>query len=279
MRSNRVCCRYNTNHRQLNKYGPTPIEADITVDEDGSTGYGSTFEYGGGLGGGGGGGGGYDSGGYKSSGGGGWSGGGGGDGMMGWFSEPIGQASRPVPIIAEIRHPSSQHKMSVDLTKIGLLALLKIAVAKLKALGFIKAMLLVLFKIKLLLLVLAAKSLMMMKLMKMAMALPALFSLLMFPMMFSRLSRLNSLLNSPVLVPTGFPDNTAGNRPGGGTQGGGDGIEEEQKRRSSLNPLDALDPDVAHFRRLVRTEKCVERVSCRMAGARQPNLTLIWLNW
>lgn len=275
-------CRYSFNHRQLNKYGPTPIEADITVDEDGSTGYGSAFEYGGGSGSGlGGGGGGFDSGGFKGT-----VGGGGGDGMMGWFSEPIAQSSRPVPIIAEIRHPSSQYKMSMDMSKIGMLALLKIAVAKLKALGFIKAMLLVLFKLKLLLLVLAIKSLLLVKFVKLTLALPALLSLLMFPMMFSRLSRLNSLLNSPVLVPTGFPDNTPGNRPGGnggngggGGGNGGGGGDDDGKRRSSLDPLDALDPSMTYFRRLARTEKCVERVSCRMAGAPQPSLPFIWLNW
>lgn len=191
-------CRFNTNHRQLNKYGPTPIEADIMVDEDGSAGYGSTFDFGGGIGSS------YDSGNYRSPGNG-WSGG--DSGMMGWFSEPIAQSSRPVPIIAEIRQPSN-HKMSVDLNKLGMLALIKIAVGKLKALGFIKAMLLVLFKLKLLILLFKFKLLMVLKLLKVTVLAPMLLSVLMLPMLLSRLSRLNMLLNQPVLVPNNFSGTT-----------------------------------------------------------------------
>lgn len=275
----RVVHRYNTNHRQLNKYGPSPIDTDITVDEDGSTGYGSSFEFGGG-GGGSMGASSYDSGSYRNPNGGGWSG---GDSMMEWYSEPIAQSSRPVPIIAEIRHPS-KHKMSIDVTKIGMLALIKIALAKLKALGFIKAMLLMLFKLKLLILVLAIKALMLMKMVKMTLFLPALMSIFTFPMVFSRLSRLHSLLNQPVLVPNNFgtSSNNGGGSPANNSGGGGEDEEENEKakRRSRLDTLRASGPaTMAGFRQIIRSEKCVERVSCRMAGARQPSLPLIWLNW
>ncbi|XP_027838226.2 uncharacterized protein LOC114120505 [Aphis gossypii] len=266
--------RYNTNHRQLNKYGPTPIETDITVDEDGSTGYGSTFDFGGG--GGNAGASSYDSGSYRNPNSG-WSG---GDSMMEWYNEPIPQSSRPVPIIAEIRHPS-KHKMSIDVTKIGLLALIKIAMAKLKALGFIKAMLLMLFKLKLLILVLVIKALMLMKMVKMTLFLPALLSIFTFPMILSRLTNMHSLLNQPVLVPNGFGQNQ-GNNPGGNDQGndGDDGDESKKIKRSSrLDQLGVMGTIPTSFRQIMRSEKCVERVSCRMAGAERPSVLLIWLNW
>lgn len=185
--------------------------------------------------------------------------------MMGWYSEPISQSSRPVPIIAEIRHPSN-HKMSFDLSKIGMLALIKIAIAKLKALGFIKAMLLVLFKVKLLILAVAIKFLMLMKLVKFALFLPALFS---FSMFFSRLSRLYSLLNQPVLVPNNF----------GQTDNNVDNNTDQTRSRINLEPQDLLNPKMSYLRQVLRSEKCIERISCRLAGADKPNLLLIWLNW
>ncbi|XP_060834129.1 uncharacterized protein LOC132917415 [Rhopalosiphum padi] len=266
--------RYNTNHRQLNKYGPTPIETDITVDEDGSTGYGSTFDFGGG--GGNVGASSYDSGSYRNPNNG-WSGG----DMMEWYSDPVPQSSRPVPIIAEIRHPS-KHKMSIDVTKIGLLALVKIALAKLKALGFIKAMLLMLFKLKLLILVLAIKALMLMKIVKMTLFLPALLSIFTFPMILSRLTNMHSLLSQPVLVPNNFGMNQGGT-PGGNAPGNGggsdDGGDDDGKRRSRLDQLEIMGTGMTSFRQIMRTEKCVERVSCRMAGAERPSWILIWLNW
>lgn len=198
--------------------------------------------------------------------------------MLGWYNEPISQPSRPVPIIAEIRHPS--HKMSVDLTKIGVVAMIKIAIAKLKALGFIKAMLLVLFKLKLLILIIAVKSLALAKFLKVAMIVPALFSFLTFPMFLTRLSRLHSLLNQPVLVPNNFGTGSTGSA-AGGTTGGATGTEGEGEatRRSRLDPSEVPDPGVAVFRHILRSEKCVERISCRMAGAKKPSLSFVWMNW
>ncbi|XP_025198252.1 uncharacterized protein LOC112596698 [Melanaphis sacchari] len=259
--------KYNTNHRQLNKYGPTPIETEITVDEDGSTGYGSTFDFGGGgsnVGASS-----YDSGSYRNPNNG-WSV---GDSMMDWYGEPMPQSSRPVPIIAEIRHPSKQ-KMSVDMSKIGILALVKIAMAKLKALGFIKAMLLMLFKLKLLVLVIAIKALLLMKMVKLTLFLPALLSIFTFPMILSRLANMNALLNQPVLVPNNFgPGTTPGN------PGGNDNTDIDGNRRSRPDQMDVMGTEMTSFRQIIRSEKCVERVSCRMAGAKRPSLLLIWLNW
>lgn len=261
----------------MNKYGPTPIETDITVDEDGSTGYGSAFEFGGG--GGNVGASSYDSGNYRNPNNG-WSG---GDSMMEWYGEPIPQSSRPVPIIAEIRHPS-KHKMSIDVTKIGLFALVKIAMAKLKALGFIKAFLIMLFKLKLLILVLAIKALMLMKMVKMTLFLPALLSIFTWPMILSRLWNMQNMLNQPVLVPNGFGSMGTATpaTPAGGGDGGNGGDPDDPdgvKRRSRLDNFQVMGNGMATFRQIMRSEKCVERVSCRMAGAERPSLTLIWLNW
>ncbi|VVC34768.1 Hypothetical protein CINCED_3A017209 [Cinara cedri] len=291
--------RYNTNHRQLNKFMTTPIEADITVDEDGSAGYGSAFDFGGG-----GGGMGYDAGNYRNPGGGmgydsgnyrnpgmGWADGGGG--MMGWYNEPIAQASRPLPIIAEIRHPSSSgsssssNKMSIDMTKIGMLALMKIAIAKLKALGFIKAMLLVMFKVKLLILLVAMKFLMIAKFTKLTMILPALMSFFTIPMLFSRLSRLHSLINQPVLVPNNFGSGSSSNVPATMTGSVTPSTSEEstetdsesRRRMSRTESPEPLVPRMTNIGQIIRSEKCLERVSCRMAGAKKPSLALIWLNW
>lgn len=261
----------------MNKYGPAPIETDITVDEDGSTGYGSAFEFGGGGGGGSVGASSYDSGSYRNPNNG-WSG---GDSMMEWYGEQIPQSSRPVPIIAEIRHPS-KHKMSIDVTKIGLFALVKIAMAKLKALGFIKALLFMLFKLKLLILVLTIKALMFMKMVKMTLFLPALLSIFTWPILLSRLWNMHRLSNQAVLVPNNFGMNPSNNQPGGtnGNDGAdGDDDIEGGKMRSRLDNSQVMGTGIASFRQIMRTEKCVERVSCRMAGAKHPSLALIWINW
>lgn len=255
----------------MNKYGPTPIETDITVDEDGSTGYGSAFEFG--DGGGAVGASSYNSGNYRNPNNG-WSG---GDSMMDWYGEPIPQASRPVPIIAEIRHPSKQ-KMSIDVTKIGLFALVKIAMAKLKALGFIKAFLLMLFKLKLLILVLVIKALMLMKMVKMTLFLPALLSIFTWPLILSRLMNMGNLLSQPVLVPNNFGNNGGNNQgPSQATDNPDD--SDDGDTRSRLNNVQTMGTGFATFRHIMRSEKCVERVSCVMAGAERPSLTLIWLNW
>jgi len=249
------------------------------VDEDGSAGYGSTYDFGGGGGGGIGSSGYGDTGSYRNPGNGWMSAI--GDSMTGWYSEPVAQSSRPVPIIAEIRQPSASHKMSIDIHKIGLLALIKIAAAKLKALGFIKAMLLVLFKIKLLILIMTVKMLAVAKALKLAVLLPVLFSLLAMPMFLSRLFKLNSLLDQPVLVPNNFGTGTAtgtGGTPAGGGTGDEDGVK--VNRRSSLDPIQGWsDSGMAYFRHVIKSEKCIERISCRMAGADKPSSTLIWLNW
>jgi len=254
----------------LNKYGPTPIETDITVDEDGSTGYGSAFEFG--DGGGAVGASSYDSGNYRNPNNG-WSG---GDSIMDWYGEPISQASRPVPIIAEIRHPSKQ-KMSIDVTKIGLFALVKIAMAKLKALGFIKAFLFMLFKLKLLILVLVIKVLMLMKMVKMTLFLPALLSIFTWPLILSRLINMGNLLNQPVLVPNNLGTNGNNQSPAQNTDNEDD--NDNTNRRSRLDNFQTMGTGFASFRQIMRSEKCVERVSCLMAGAERPSLTLIWLNW
>lgn len=260
----------------MNKYGPAPIETDITVDEDGSTGYGSAFEFGGGGGGGSVGASSYDSGSYRNPNNG-WSG---GDSMMEWYGEQIPQSSRPVPIIAEIRHPS-KHKMSIDVTKIGLFALVKIAMAKLKALGFIKALLFMLFKLKLLILVLTIKALMFMKMVKMTLFLPALLSIFTWPILLSRLWNMHHLSNQAVLVPNNFGMNPSNNQPGGANGNDGDNGDDniENKMRSRLDNSQVMETGMASFRQIMRTEKCMERVSCRMAGAKHPSLALIWINW
>ncbi|VVC34767.1 Hypothetical protein CINCED_3A020327 [Cinara cedri] len=264
--------RYNTNHRQLNKYMSTPIEADITVEEDGSAGYGSAFNIGSG---GSGGGMGYDYGNYRNPGNG-WRDGGGN--MGGLYNENIAQASRPLPIIAEIRHPStsSNNKMSVDMTKIGMLAMVKIAMAKFKALGFIKALLLVVFKLKLLIILVFLKFLMISKFTKLTMLLPALVSFFTMPMFFSRLSRLYALLNDQ--TSGSAYSNTGDLYPTSNTDLQGL-TDASRKRTSQLDPLEVLVPGMTNFGQIIRSEKCLERVSCQLAGAKKPNLALIWLNW
>lgn len=80
--------------------------------------------------------------------------------------------------------------------------------------------------------------------------------------------RLNNLLNQPVLV----PNNNVQSDPVDNNINGG-------KRRSNLDAMEEMDPGINLIRKIIKTEKCVEKISCRMAGAKQPNSALIWLNW
>jgi len=60
---------------------------------------------------------------------------------------------------------------------------------------------------------------------------------------------------------------------------GDDGTTVRKRRTTPFNsftPLEILNPEM---KEVIRLEKCLERASCRMAGAKRPSLTLIGLNW
>jgi len=49
--------------------------------------------------------------------------------------------------------------------------------------------------------------------------------------------------------------------------------------RNHIEQLKVTGTIPTSFRQIMRSEKCVERVSCRMAAAERPNVLLIWLSW
>lgn len=266
--------RYYGIHKQLNKMMTTPKDSD-TVDENKSAEYGNKFDVVGHGDGGGASGMGYSPGTYRYPGNGWEFGGDGGGGIFNWFNEPTAPSWHP---------SSSSHKMSIDVTKIGMLAMMKIVFAKLKALGSIKAMLLVLFKFKLLIFLVVMKFLMIAKFTKFVMFLPSIISLFTMPVLFSRLFRLNSLLNQQNLGSTTLDNGSSGIgmitdiiNPMSITNGNNGILPANSRIRMSR--LDPSEANMINNGQVIHSENCLERISCRMAGAKKPNLALVWLNW
>jgi len=78
--------------------------------------------------------------------------------------------------------------------------------------------------------------------------------------------------------------NPSNNQPAGpngpdGPDGSDDGGDDGKRMRKRLDNFQVMETGMASFRQIMRSEKCMERVSCRMAGAKNPSLTLIWMNW
>ncbi|XP_050441992.1 uncharacterized protein LOC126846534 [Adelges cooleyi] len=283
--------------RQSNKYNePAVIETDITVHEDETPpAYGNPYEPDQGNG--------YDSGysggnsgyvyGDQSGANGGYGGHGGGSGGYGgnkhnmvhngWSGGqnhggyhhydrptiPMHTYSHPVPIIAEYRRPH-HHKSMIDWHKIGILALLKIGLVKLKIFAFLKTVFMLLLKLKLFLIALFFKFLLLLKLMKflklllvplLLLALSPLLLPLLLPLILMPLYRLFTLLTEPVLVPSSA-NGTA-----------------SSITRSQLDPLRMVDPGMIEFRNVLQSEKCVQRIACRMATTEQSGIASSWINW
>lgn len=199
----------------------------------------------------------------------------------------------------------------IDWHKIGILALFKIGVAKLKAFGFLKVLFLLVFKLKLFLIAMFFKFLLVLKLMKF-------FKLLMIPLILLTLLPLMSSLLSPMLVggllsvpsriidyltgpvyvpataatknsvtvisadPTTSPGDTAakaGSLPSSSSSSPSKSDEINLSHRRRMDTIDAFDPTMNIFRKVLDSEKCVERIACRMAVVEKAGILPVWINW
>lgn len=210
---------------------------------------------------------------------------------------------------------SKNYNKDIDWQKIGTLALFKLGLAKLKAFGFLKVMFLLVFKLKLFLIAIFFKFLMLLKLMKFFKifmfplltlpVLPLLASLL-SPMILSSIfslpSQFLSLFMRPtqsssssgssgsVTIPTptisggvggsvGLPSIPTGNPSSATSSTHGAKFDDYTLNRRRIESLDVLDPSLAVFRSILDSEKCLERIACRMATAEKAGVMPFWINW
>lgn len=176
----------------------------------------------------------------------------------------------------------------IDWQKVGILALFKIGLAKLKAFGFLKILFLLVFKLKMFLIAMFFKFLLIAKLMKffkllmipliLVTLLPMLFSA---PMVVGGLlsipGRIIDFLTGPVYVPAAatklFTEPTTG------TPVGKTGSPAFSKPDDSRRMLELFDPALTIFRKVLDSEKCVERIACRMAVVEKSGILPVWINW
>lgn len=202
---------------------------------------------------------------------------------------------RGVPVFGPLRQ-KFQDK-SIDWQKIGILALFKVGLAKLKAFGFLKILFLLVFKLKLFLIAVFFKFLLLLKLMKffkllvLPMALMPLFGSLLSPMVLGSIIqlpfRLLSFLTEPTLAPaTAY--SAAASAAGLGLLSSptvaspvssATKLDEYTINRRRLESLDAVDPSLAVLRNVLDTEKCLERIACRMATAEKAGVMPFWISW
>lgn len=193
----------------------------------------------------------------------------------------------------------------VDWQKIGILVLLKLGLAKLKLFGFLKLLFLLVFKLKLYLIAMFFKFLLIMKLMKffklltlpliLLTLLPSLATLASVALPTELLSiptRLLQLLTENVYVPEGnaVATKNAVNKPIVLRNASSlvaktfpsdmfkvDNSSSIGRRR--MDALELFDPSMVMFRKVLRLDKCVERIACRMAVVEKAGIVPAWINW
>ncbi|CAI6362634.1 unnamed protein product [Macrosiphum euphorbiae] len=257
--------RYYPSHRQLKKYGPVMIETDVTADGSSSVAggynvYDQGVDYG------------TVSANYepetlKNPNG----GGGAGDGYVGWYSDPPTQSSRPATVVAEVRQPG--HKMSIDVHKLTLLAMVKIGLAKLKVLTVIKFLAFLWVKLKLLVVLkgfLFAKFAIMGKLLR-------LFLLPFLPNLLTWLRNAAMMQMDPAMT---VPPPTMTEIASAAIQLRNNSASDPALRRSTAG-LDTLGAagNLLQFMAFVQSAKCAERTACRVSGTRPPSLQSMLANW
>lgn len=256
--------RYYPSHRQLKKYGPVIVETDVSADGSSVTGgynvYDNSVDYGSSAN--------NEPENVKNSNVGG--GGGGGDSFVGWYSDHAPtQSSLPSPVVAEVRQPG--HKMSVDLHKLTLLAVVKIGLAKLKVLTVIKFLAFLWVKLKLLVLLkgfVFAKFAVMGKLLKLF-VLPFLPNLLTW-LRNAAMMQLNPAMNMPGPAMSEMANN--------GIQLRNGSVVDPVLRRSTADQDEATG-NLLRFLTSMQSAKCLERTACRVSGTRPPNLQSTLVNW
>lgn len=197
------------------------------------------------------------------------------DDVAGWYSEPpVAHSSRPVLIGAEVRHPGP--KMTIDMNKLGLLALFKIGLVKLKVLLILKLLVFLAIKLKLFAfakLKMFVKSYLFFKLLKLFVLpfLPGLYPIL---RMF-----LNPTMSSP-MTPTMMPMMTMMNDVSSNSvRYQTNDTFVESVHRSNVN-TDGATTNLFQFAAAIYSAKCPERMACHAAIARPPlSFQSIWTNW
>lgn len=187
--------------------------------------------------------------------------------------------------------------------KIGTMVLIKLGLAKFKTIGFIKIVYFLIFKIKFLLTIFFFKFLSLLKFYKVFkfLILPlSLFPLLssiilsLIPSFFSvinsfispasdRLSVVNnvtptlSTVSQEVLL---VPDDVTVIRPVGQTEI----IDPISQILNAVNSIrydtsELIDPTLKSFQKELSSEKCIERIACKMVTTGNASIIPIWINW
>ncbi|XP_026807690.1 uncharacterized protein LOC113550188 [Rhopalosiphum maidis] len=252
---------YPHSHRQLKKYGPI-VETDVAADGSSVlTGGYNVYDNGGAD---------YSTGAssyepenYKN--------GGGGDSYVGWYTDPPTQSSRPATAVAEVRQPS--HKMSIDVQKLTLLAIVKIALAKLKVLTAIKFLAFLWVKLKLLVVLkgfIFAKFTVISKLLK----------LFLLPFLPNFLTWLRNAAMMQMNPPMNMPGPVMNEVATAAIHLRNDSAPDPALKRSTAG-LDTLSAagNLLRFVAFVQSARCAERTACRVAVTRPPSLRSAFANW
>ncbi|XP_065215089.1 uncharacterized protein LOC135841817 [Planococcus citri] len=180
-----------------------------------------------------------------------------------------------VPIFSGHHHMHhTPHTPKFDMKKIGILALVKIGLAKLKAFGILKLIFLLLLKLKLFLLAMFIKFVLFLKLLKvlksllvplivLAALIPLLLALLALPILLAGLApALYSLITMLPIIPI------FNIRP--------------PKARVQLNKdqeTDSSDTISTVFDQLLSSTQCVEKIACQLATKKEATLFFPFVNW
>lgn len=202
--------------------------------------------------------------------------------------------------------------------KFGILALIKLGLAKLQAIGFFKTAFLLLVKFKLYMVAVFVKFILLLKLIKS-------FNTLMLPFLFfkflptlinlyyntmgqmnrlpdmqqirNQLDRFGQLPSNQEVVqrpggiyyrPQTRPPSSVVNRVPGQTVNGINtpggtllpSLRLDDLLNGQPNPaLEFYDPTFGVYQRVLESEKCVERIACRIAAAERTGMMPIWINW
>lgn len=195
----------------------------------------------------------------------------------------------------------------IEWHKVGILALLKVGMAKLKLFSFLKLLFLLVFKLKLFMIALFFKFLLALKLMKF-------FKLLMIPLiligvlpiissiaspslvggLLSIPTRIIDYLTGPVYVPGTAPAATkhsaadsaaqssvtsAKNSPPSSSSAGlleRAGVDSQDRRRREFAGLSDATFEV--LQKVLDSEKCLQRIACRLAVVEKPGTLPAWVN-
>lgn len=231
---------------------------------------------------------------------------------------------RPLP-----SNPSKPHKpdtevnkeLKINWQKFGILALIKLGLAKLQAIGFFKTVFLILVKFKLYMVAVFVKFILVLKLIKS-------FNILLLPFFFfkflptminlyynmmgqmnripemhhirNQVDRYSHLPSSQEVVqrpggiyyrPQTRPPSVITNRIPGQTVSTVNGINtpggtllptlrlDDLLNSQPNSALELYDPTFGLYQKVLESEKCVERIACRIAAAEKTGMMPIWINW